>query len=928
MSQRQEEGARKDRLPRVTWVLPLFLLMVFVILSTIASRISPEQLKKQLLEAWGVSEAKIQDISLEGPGGWPLSIKALQPRPPHKHPLPPRFSVLDTGFDLIFPHFGDGVIPGSTRNFQTTWILYNFSEQDLTGSMEIYDDAGNLQEVTVNGTSANTFNFSLKVRESKRFTTAGTGSIKMGWAHIHSDQPTSGTSSFGIFDAQGAVVTDVGVAAAEVGAEFTIFADTMSGSNTGVAVVNPSDTETVTLDFELYDPEGTMVTIESRQLLAREHLALFLTELYPNLAGINEFEGSLLIRSVAAQAASAESEGTQGATAGQPFAGITLRATGDTLTSLPMVPPPQDPEVTKLAFSHVGDGVAGSLAITTTAIIFNNTGQAATGMIEFFNSDATPMQVTIGSQTDSSFDFSLNPKGVVRMITDGTGSLRVGWARVSMDQPLNGSAIFQIFETGGSAAGLRTPLGEANLVTEAGVNSTALYQHAFVIVDNTGVFNTGLALVYPLLPDDPDEETRIQLFLWGGKDKFVGSKDILLKSLQHNALFIDQLFAGAPLLKDEFEGYLRISSPREFFAPLALRQAGAKLTSTPILVGTHAFAPVSILQFAQNLAGTSPAVQWTLHQNADDLVMEKVKISARQLGLNTDNIEVGDRIAFGFLPENTHSGVFEFIAKKKGSLEFDAVAADSEGLFVLGSGKLDGSPTGGLTFELTLLNKEPFTDVFDDGDQIYFLPAGLITAPAGAVTVTVTTEFTSVSRDPNKNLPLLRRTTQDITFAAPDSSKANIENIVPEFLVPNETLVLQGTNLGSTPRVLFSLSDGTMTERKGFEDGEGNLRVGVPAGFDGQIKADNGSGEGNTYRSSVLFGPTFEAGVIAENGPTAQGAGINPGFFFRFKQPIEQFFMTEFQVEMFGVDADLSTLQPEAEVGDTSITGLSSRSYS
>ena len=43
--------------------------------------------------------------------------------------------------------------------------------------------------------------------------------------------------------------------------------------------------------------------------------------------------------------------------AGPPFAGITLRSTGDTLTSVPFVPPPPaESEVTRLALAHVGDG--------------------------------------------------------------------------------------------------------------------------------------------------------------------------------------------------------------------------------------------------------------------------------------------------------------------------------------------------------------------------------------------------------------------------------------------------------------------------------------------------------------------------------------------------------------------------------------------
>ena len=117
--------------------------------------------------------------------------------------------------------------------------------------------------------------------------------------HVHSDQPVGGTSIFGIRDQDNQVITDVGVAAAEPGEEFTIFADTIGDSNTGVGVVNPDANQTLSLDFELYDPTGTLVATETRLLGPRGHFARFLPEIFSGVARITEFEGSVVIRSVA-----------------------------------------------------------------------------------------------------------------------------------------------------------------------------------------------------------------------------------------------------------------------------------------------------------------------------------------------------------------------------------------------------------------------------------------------------------------------------------------------------------------------------------------------------------------------------------------------------------------------------------------------------
>ena len=108
---------------------------------------------------------------------------------------------------------------------------------------------------------------------------------------------------------------------------------------------------------------------------------------------------------------------------GLPFAGITLRSTGDQLTSLPMAPPPPEgSDITNLAFPHVGDGIFGSIQIKTSAILLNNTSQAASATIDFFNSDSSPMQVTIGQETATGFNVNLNPKGVERLSTSGQGN--------------------------------------------------------------------------------------------------------------------------------------------------------------------------------------------------------------------------------------------------------------------------------------------------------------------------------------------------------------------------------------------------------------------------------------------------------------------------------------------------------------------------
>ena len=999
----------------IAWLFPLFvLILVQTIYFTGGSAITEEWIKRQLIEAYGVAETQLERISLRLPGGWkPTSLASLD-SPSHDHPTPASFSVIDSGVDLVLAHFGDGAIDGTDLFLQTTIELLEdtFFErpEPVRGRIEFYDDGGNPQDIRLNGITASVFPFELSNGQLQRFISSGTGVVKSGWAHIHADQPIHATSSFGLRNSAGDVLTDVGVAVAKLGQEFTVFADSIGSSRTAVAVANPHDGESLSLDFELHSAEGRLLAVEPRQLGPRGHFASFLSEIFVGFAGIEEFEGSVVIRSVAGSQLAAteatvgpprandstdphragdpvttgtagqglpppqnlsiqregqdrlvlnwelpeppdvgggseefvdetepnddfdnpdaleigqtargainpdldvdvwrfegtagqdividveaESKGsfldsvlvlsvdrdldedgfpdeigfnddfgdsfdsrlevslpetggylieifdafeegdpdffyemgislasngaslsnlgptTAGATlqgfniyrsvtpasprvdpadrianlgaevtmftdggvqpsttyryvvtatydqgesppsnqveittlgptqAGPSFSALTLRSTGDKLTSLPAVlPPPPDSPVTKMIFPQVGDGVFGGLEIRTTFILINNTASAASGTIDLFNSDSTPMTVTMGNQTASSFAFQVASRGVVRMVTSGTGQ-GVGWAGVTMDQHLSGSAIFQRFTVGGQAAtfsSVRTTTNVDDPQTEVGVGSPRLRQRLTVFVNTQDPFNTGMAIALPKVEESGErgEMKNVNASLWRDDGKFIASKQVQIPLGGHTALFVPELFPDLPAMLGEdpldindFSGSLSISSG-EFMAGLALRSAGARLTSIPTLPGRlNPFAPISTVTLAQNLAGTSPAVRWTLHQNGSDFALEKVKISAPDMGLNTEAVGVGEGLAFGYFALGSNSRVMELIAKAKGSLEFDAVIVRSDGVHVQGSGRIDGTPSGGLTLDLTLAGKEPFSEVRDDADQHFFGSSG------------------------------------------------------------------------------------------------------------------------------------------------------------------------------------------------------------
>ncbi len=398
----------------------------------------------------------------------------------------------------------------------------------------------------------------------------------------------------------------------------------------------------------------------------------------------------------------------------------------------------------------------------------------------------------------------------------------------------------------------------------------------------------------------------------------------------HTSLFVSELFPDLPEDSGvdirEFEGILRITSG-EFMAPLALRSAGAKLTSTPTLrTRLNGFTPTSTVEFAQNLVGTSPTVKWILHQNDNDFVLKSLKISAPDLGLNRESVEVGDALAFGYFAQGSNSRVFDLVVKGTENLEFDLLALTGEGTFRQGSGRVEGSSSQGFSLELTVEGAKPFTEAGGDADQVFFFPAGLINAPADAGPITVTAEFTSVSTRADGDNSIMRRTTQEIVFTQPDPNTANLESILPEFLTPGTNAFLKGTNLGDSPTVLFPSVAGGVRESEGVPDESGAIEVLVPTGIaDGPVQLDNGSGAGNLHQIKTLFAPRLEAGSLPAGDATVTQTGSSAGFFLRFLQEAEQFVLSEFTVELQGSTSSLSSLVVGAIVGDGSMQQGSSR---
>ena len=824
--------SNRDFTRHLIWIFPLLVVVVVGVLrETGASRLTKALLKKKLAQQYGVSEASVENYASRLPLGWRVGDRVELEPAPHKHDWRAGIVVVegeDTGVVLTFAHMGDGDFPGQDEPLQTSYVMVNNSGQPASGSIHFFDDDGEPLELTVDGVTDSSFPFALNPGQIKRLTTEGVGELKQGWARVRSDQPIVVTSNFGAFREDGSVITDVGVGESELGTEFTIFADTIGSNDTGVAVSNPDDEQAIDIEMTLRNAAGNEVDQEMLHLEPRGHLAVFLEQLFPTVGTINEFEGTVVLRSTTAAAAASQSPVSsrpQGEAPVLPFAGLTLRISGLVFTSVPMVAPlPPDAEFTRMAFPQAADGELGEFRVSTTPVLFNLSDQEATGLIEFFKGDGSDNEVRVGGVAMSAIPFQIPPGGVFRVDTDGVGELAVGWARVAMDRPLAGVAIFTIRD------------GADTIVAAVGVNSAALRQNFQILADTTGLFDTALALVSPLEPEEGGEEepTVVQITLREGNGLFLASTQIELLAREHTALFLTQLFPEVEGI-DELEGRLEISvsGSADYVAALSLRSALEKLTSVPLFVEQHPFAPTLLFEFAQNLKGTSAAVRLTLHQNDSDSALEFVSARIPGVQLLAENFRGGEQFGSGYLNNPARSvllvaGNVVSPAGAGSSVAFTMINESDSGLAIQANGTLADDGEGGLLFDLQYLDKKPTTFLGDDADIVIHLDEDLFRLPDDSET-TLHSEFVSVSRSTETEERILRRTEQSLDFTDPDPALVNLESVVPNLLVAGESLTLAGSNFGDAPAVLFP---GQELESLAFQRKDDSWGVVVPPGSD------------------------------------------------------------------------------------------------
>jgi hypothetical protein len=214
-------------------------------------------------------------------------------------------------------------------------------------------------------------------------------------------------------------------------------------------------------------------------------------------------------------------------------------------------------------FAHAADGVVSNLKMKTTILVRNQSWSEANITVKFYDDGGNPWSVQIGDKKASIHTAKIEPDGMVKLTTAGTGELGTGWAQLTADREVGAQVFFEIFKNG-------------KLATQAAVEPVGSMHSAEVFVDFDLSTGQKTALAIANLSDG--EAVDVSIVLSDEEGGNLRSAIVSVPRLGHVAKFIEQIFVGQQLTK--YRGTARLLSD----GPITV----TAMQQTGVIVGTLA----------------------------------------------------------------------------------------------------------------------------------------------------------------------------------------------------------------------------------------------------------------------------------------------------------------------------------------------------
>jgi hypothetical protein len=456
----------------------------------------------------------------------------------------------------------------------------------------VKDDAGNKAVYATAGDLSDAYSFGANGGASRKTVSALSSPLKIGQVQVSPVQGTVAPAGLAILkasSANGVVSTTAmplsgGIRSGTLYANLTDATDVSDGLKTGISLANPSATD-VQVSFVFADANGIEIKSGVYTLLANRQMSAFLDESPFN--GPSSFKGTFTFSSSAPISAS----GTRT---------ITHTSGEFELQSLPVA---LGGATNNQLLPLFVDGQGWS----TEVVLMNKSTSTQSGTVQFWGqktaeASASVLEMTINGATATTFNYSIPPNAIARLVTSGTEtSSRLGSIRISSNASSASGGPEALAIVSSKNGG--TVLSEASFLALP----TGTSFRSFVESSTSPWVSSSVSIANPTYVPN-----TVFLELSGLDGTQVGWTSVTVPPNGVIAQYLTDLFPG---LRDGFQGLLRVTSsdPLGLVTLRCMYNAAGRfmMTSTPALNESVA-APTTALSFPMVASGAGYDTQFVL----------------------------------------------------------------------------------------------------------------------------------------------------------------------------------------------------------------------------------------------------------------------------------------------------------------------------
>ncbi len=220
----------------------------------------------------------------------------------------------------------------------------------------------------------------------------------------------------------------------------------------------------------------------------------------------------------------------------------------------------------EIFFPQIADGGG----FTTSFVLVNPGDTTATGLLQLFNQDGTPLAYNLNGNLDSAFLLTIAAQGSLILESSNINQgATPGWAQLTSTSPVGGSILYA-FAT-----------GAGGVISEAGINAGSRTSSFSLSVDTRNGFSSGVAVANP----NPSTITLV-LTLYDSDGVMLDQQNRSLPGLTQFAQLPEEIFTGVALgALSNFTGVITITATDGQMVGTTLRFNGSLtiFSSLPVI---------------------------------------------------------------------------------------------------------------------------------------------------------------------------------------------------------------------------------------------------------------------------------------------------------------------------------------------------------